>query len=259
MDNDRVIDLVLTQKNRARDLIELFMITTNTAISRFLQSRGMPQIERIVKTPEKWSKIVDIARSCGFRLPSDPDPRPLQEFLIRRRREDPETFPDLSLRIVKLLGPGEYAVIGPRDDHTGHFGLGLHEYTHSTAPNRRFPDLVTQRLIRAALLGEPAPYSRDELDDIAAHCTEREKQAGKVERVMRKVAAAALLADHVDETFDAIVTGASYKGVYARIKRPAAEGRILHGEHGLEVGDLIKVRLVGVNIDRGYIDFTTVR
>jgi exoribonuclease-2 len=259
MHGDRVVDLVLTQKNRARDLIEQFMVLTNSAVSRFLQTHGLAQIERIVHTPERWPKIVDVARSFGVRLPTEPDARALQAFLTRRRREEPELFPDLSLRVVKLLGPGEYAVVGPKDDRSGHFGLALHEYTHSTAPNRRFPDLVTQRLVKAALRGEPSPYNRSNLERIATQCTERAKQAGKVERLMRKVAAAALLEDHIDESFEAIVTGASHKGVYARIKHPPAEGRIVRGERGLEVGDCIRVRLIGLDVERGYIDFATVR
>jgi exoribonuclease-2 len=259
IEDDHVIDLVLTSRNDARDVIELYMIATNTAISRFLRDRGVPVIERVVKTPERWPKIVDIARSHGHELPYEPDAHALSLFLTKRRRADPETFPDLSLQIVKLLGRGEYSVVSPDQEQTGHFCLAVHEYTHSTAPNRRYPDLVTQRLIRCALRGEPRPYTLEELENIAKHCTEREHTANKVERLMRKIAAAVLLSDHVDETFDAIVTGASHKGTYARIKHPTAEGKVLRGERGLEVGDKIRVRLMGVDVDRGWIDFATVR
>jgi exoribonuclease-2 len=249
-----VVDLALVRKNLARDLIEDFMIASNVAIAIFLETHGSSGIRRVVREPERWGRIVELARSMGDDLPEAPDSRALAAFLARRRAADPERFPDLSLSIVKLLGPGVYALDRPGQDPGGHFGLAAHDYSHATAPNRRYADLVTQRLVKAVLAARPQPYDDDALASIAGHCTEREDAERKVERVMRKVAAALLLANRVGDTFDAIVTGASRKGTYVRLIHPPAEGRVVEGEEGLDVGDRVRVRLVGTNPERGFID-----
>ena len=205
--------------------------------------------------PAKWPRIVDLAAQTGHRLPGDPDAVALEEWLLRRRAEDPQHFPDLSLSVVKLLGRGEYVVERPGEIATGHFGLAVQDYTHSTAPNRRFPDLVAQRIVKAALGTQAAPYDDTELGTIAAHCTEREDAANKVERLVRKAAAALLLQSHVGERFDGIVTGASDKGTWVRVRRPPVEGRLERGYEGLEVGDSVRVKLLRTDPARGFIDF----
>lgn len=255
----KVVDLAIEPATRARYLIENFMIAANTAMAAFLLSNGSPSLGRIVRTPERWPRIVEIARSLGDSLPDTPDARALAAFLDRRRSVDPLRFPDLSLSIVKLLGPGEYTVLEPGSPPGEHFGLAVTGYTHSTAPNRRFADLVTQRLLKAIGKQAPEPYSRSELDAIAGRCTERDHAARKVQRLMRKVVAAQLLGGRVGELFDAIVTGVSEKGVFARLIRPPAEGRIIRGERGCDVGDKIRVRLVSTDVARGYIDFERVQ
>jgi exoribonuclease-2 len=254
----RVIDLELQHKNRARELVEDLMIAVNSATARFLELRGYSSIRRVVRAPKRWDRIVELAAELGSRLPREPDRRALADFVAGRRRADPARFADVSLSIVKLLGPGEYVLQRSADPDIGHFGLAVDDYAHSTAPNRRYPDLITQRLIKAAAAGARSPYSDDELLAIAAHCTERENAARKVERTMRKVAAAVLLSSRIGETFDGIVTGASPKGTFARLFRPPAEGRIVRGEEGLDVGDLVKVRLLDTNPARGFIDFASV-
>jgi exoribonuclease II len=254
-ENGRVIDLTVKQKNRARYLIESFMVTANNRMAAFLQAQGSPAIQRVVRTPERWPRLVEIAEALGDSLPAQPDSRALADFLARRKQADPDHFPDLSLSVVKLLGAGEYAVLEPGAESQGHFGLAAHDYTHSTAPNRRFIDLVTQRLLKAVTAGKAAPYAVDELARIAEHCTERDRAAKKVERQMRKIAAAVFLADRVGETFDAIVTGATEKGTFVRLVSPPAEGRVVRGERGLDVGDKVRVRLIGTNPRRGFIDF----
>ena len=251
----RVVDLALVRKSLARDLIEDFMIASNVAIARFLEAHGSSGIRRVVREPERWSRIVAIARSYGDALPDAPDSLALAGFLARRRALDPERFPDLSTAVVKLLGPGIYALDRPGADPGGHFGLAAHDYAHATAPNRRYADLVTQRLVKAVLSGAPAPYSDDALAAIAAHCTEREDAARKVERVVRKMAAAELLGARVGETFDAIVTGAKPKGTFVRLLEPPAEGRVVEGADGMDVGDRVRVRLVAVDPAQGHIDF----
>jgi len=250
-----VTELSVTERNGARDLIENFMIAANVAMAQFLEAKGVLSIRRIVRTPKYWDRIVEVARELGEELPAEPDSRALADFLARRKIADPDHFPDLSLSIVKLLGPGEYTVQKPGAVREGHFGLAVSDYTHSTAPNRRYADLITQRLVKAELAKAPPPYSESELDAIAAHCTEREDAARKVERKMRKVAAAVLMQHRIGEVFEAIVTGASPKGIYARILRPPVDGRVMRGEEGLRVGEKIRVKLLSAEPERGFIDF----
>ncbi|MEO8701995.1 MAG: RNB domain-containing ribonuclease [Kofleriaceae bacterium] len=254
----KIVDLAVTHKNRARDLIEDLMIAANGATARFLEKRGVSSIRRVVRAPKRWPRIVELAASNGFKLPIEPNALELSKFLIARRAADPTHFADLSLSVVKLMGPGEYAVQRATDPDHGHFGLAVDDYMHSTAPNRRYPDLVTQRLLKATASNGPAAYTDSELVEIAAHCTERENAARKVERTIRKIAAAALLAPRVGETFDAIVTGVADKGTFARLLHPPAEGRVVSGERGLDVGDAIRVRLVDTEPTKGFIDFVAV-
>jgi VacB/RNase II family 3'-5' exoribonuclease len=250
-----VVGLELTRASRARSLIEDFMIAANGAIARFLDARGMASIRRVVKAPERWQRIVALAAQTGDVLPAQPSSRALSAYLEHRKQAAPDTFADLSVSVVKLMGPGEYALERPGEPHDGHFGLAVTDYTHSTAPNRRFADLVTQRLIKAALAGAQCPYSDDELAAIAARCTQKENDARKVERTTRKQAAALFLSDRIGQKFDAIVTGAAEKGTFVRLLDPPAEGRIVQGEQGLDVGDHVRVRLVATEPSRGFIDF----
>ncbi|MFZ0680297.1 RNB domain-containing ribonuclease [Candidatus Binatus sp.] len=258
-DGDSLRDLQADQKNRATELIEDFMIGANGVTARYLERRGFPALRRVLRSPERWARIVELARDEGGRLPSNPDSTALQQFLEERRQADPVHFPDLSLSVVKLLGRGEYVVDFPGQPVAGHFGLAVNDYTHSTAPNRRFPDLITQRLLKAALSGEPSPYSSDELNDLAGHCTDQEDNASKVERQVRKSAAALLLEPRVGDRFDGIVTGASPKGTWVRIDHPAAEGRVMRGYKGFDVGDHVTVELVDTDVERGFIDFAGIR
>jgi exoribonuclease-2 len=251
----KIVDLKVIQKNRARDLIEDFMIASNVAIAKYLEARNRSGIRRVVREPKRWARIVELAARYGARLPEEPDSLALAEFLIARRHADPERFPDLSLSIVKLMGRGIYALDLPGKDPGGHFGLATHDYSHATAPNRRYADLVTQRLVKAALADRPTPYSNDALTDIAARCTEREDAENKVERTIRKTAAALMLRDHIGEVFDAIVTGASDKGVFARTIHPPAEGMVIRHHEGFDVGDKVRVKLVGADPGKGFIDF----
>ena len=252
----KVTSIAVTRKNRARDLIEDFMIAANVAIARYLAREGRSAIRRVVREPKRWSRIVDIAAKHGTTLPAEPDARALSAFLGERRALDPMRFADLSLSIVKLLGPGEYVVDkpGPADDQ-GHFGLAANDYSHATAPNRRYADLVTQRLVKAAIAKAPAPYTDEELDVIARHCTDRENRANHVERIARKAAAALLLAGRVGDTFEAIVTGVNKEGTYVRLLSPPAEGRVVKGQEGMDVGERVCVRLLSTDARRGYIDF----
>ncbi|MDQ3368419.1 MAG: RNB domain-containing ribonuclease, partial [Myxococcota bacterium] len=251
----RIVDLEVTHKSRARELVEDIMIAANGATARFLEQRGYSSIRRVVRAPKRWDRIVAIAAEYGTQLPVTPDRRALADFVISRRTADRTRFADLSLSIVKLLGPGEYVLQRATDPDIGHFGLAVDDYAHSTAPNRRYPDLITQRLLKAAAANQRAPYSDDELLAIATHCTARENGARKVERTMRKVAAAVLLSSRIGETFEGIVTGATPKGTFARLFRPPAEGRVVKGEEGLDVGDLVTVKLVDTEPTRGFIDF----
>ena len=253
-----VKDLEVRRHTVAEDIIENFMVSANVAIAEYLREKGALCLRRVVRTPKHWDGIQFIAQKFGVKLPAEPDPRALSEFLDQRKAADPVHFPDLSLSIVKLLGPGEYIVESPGAEREGHFGLAAHDYTHSTAPNRRYADLMTQRLLKATSTAAPAPCSETELRDIAAHCTEREDAAKKVERLMRKVAAACLLSSRIGEVFDGVVTGASPKGTYARLLKLPAEGRIVSGIQALHVGDPVRVRLTSVEIHKGFIDFARV-
>jgi VacB/RNase II family 3'-5' exoribonuclease len=249
-----VVDLQLTLKSRARELIEDLMIAANGATARWLEDRRRASIRRIVRNPKRWDRIVALALTHGVTLPEEPDPVALSEFLRRRHEEAPDRFADLSLSVVKLLGPGEYAVADP-DSPERHFGLAVDDYSHSTAPNRRYGDLVTQRLLKAEARGEAPPYDSAQLTEIAAHCTEREDHARKFERTLRKVAAALFLSKRIGATFDAVVTGAAAKGTFVRTIDPPAEGRVVKGAEGLDVGDRIRVRLVATEPTRGFIDY----
>lgn len=253
--NGHVVDLQADARNNAKNLIEDFMIAANGVTARFLDSKGFSSIRRVVRSPERWDRIEKIAADAGDHLPSEPDSKALEEFLVRRRKADPIRFPDLSLSIVKAMGAGEYVVERAGETPVGHFGLAVRDYTHSTAPNRRFPDLITHRLVKAALAGQKAAYSDDELETLAHHCTEAEDAANKVERQVRKAAAACVLEPRVGEKFEGIVTGASQKGTWVRIFKPPVEGKIVHGAQGLDVGDRVTVKLVDTDVERGFIDF----
>ena len=253
----KVVDLAVASRNRARDMIEDFMVAANRSVAMYLIERGSPSLRRVVREPKRWDRIVAIAAEVGETLPDKPDNVALSGFLSSRRAADPEHFADLSLSVVKLLGPGIYVLerrLGDRRG-AGHFGLAVADYVHSTAPNRRFADLVTQRMLRAVTSGDPPPYSDAELIEIATRCTERGEAARKVERTMRKVAGASMLAERVGESFAAIVTASSPKGIYARVLSPPVEGRIVRGGRGLDVGDTVRLKLVVADPVRGYIDF----
>jgi exoribonuclease-2 len=234
------------------------MIAANGVTARFLDARGFPSLRRVVKSPERWDRIRALAEQLGDALPPAADSIALAAFLDRRKKADPATFPDLSTSVIRLLGRGEYVVDPPGAEPPGHFGLAVRDYSHSTAPNRRFPDLVTQRLVKAALASHPSPYEIGELEQIATQCTKQEDAANKVERQVRKSAAAMVVQSRVGDIFDAIVTGASNKGTFVRVKTPPIEGKLLGSHPGLDVGDRLRVRLSGVNIDRGFIDFRSV-
>jgi exoribonuclease-2 len=259
LSNGRVVDLRLQLQNRAKELIEEFMIAANGVSSQFLEKRGLPALRRVVRTPEKWDRIQQVAERLGDSLPASPDSKALGAFLTRRRQADPLRFPDLSLTIVKLLGAGEYVLQVPGATSAGHFGLAVQNYNHSTAPNRRFPDLITQRMLKAALAGSQPPYGETELTSLATHCTQQEDAAKKVERQVRKSAAAQFLSNRIGETFDALVTGASEKGTWVRLLKPPAEGMLTSGHDGLNVGDQVRVKLVNLNVQRGFIDFVRVK
>ncbi len=254
-----VTDLREEKQNRAKKLIEDLMVAANGVTARFLDQHGLPSLRRVVRTPKRWDRIVQLAAGLGGHLPAEPDARPLNDFLNQRRQEDPKGFPELSLSVIKLLGPGEYAVDPPGGDPPGHFGLAVKDYTHATAPNRRYPDLITQRLLKSAFSGKPAPYSMDELTELADHCTKQEDAAQKVERQVRKSAAALLLERRVGESFDGVVTGASDKGTWVRTFHPVVEGRVERGFEGLDVGDRVRVRLLSTDVERGFIDFARER
>jgi exoribonuclease-2 len=254
-DGDLIADLRPDEKNRAKELIEDFMIAANGVTAKYLEAKGLPSLRRVLRAPERWARLVELAAAQGGRLPTEPDARALEGFLAQRRREDPARFPDLSLSVVKLLGRGEYVVERPGQSPDGHFGLATRDYSHSTAPNRRFPDLVTGRLLKEAMAGRPAPYGADDLDGLASHCTEQEDNAAKVERQVQKSAAALLLAPRIGQQFDAIVTGASSKGTWVRILQPQVEGKLVRGSQGLDVGDRVRVTLLDTDVERGFIDF----
>jgi exoribonuclease-2 len=253
--NGNVRDITATRKNRATDLIENFMVAANEVMARTLQAKNRSAIRRVVKTPERWPRIVELAEQHGEKLPSEPDSGALNAFLQKQHEADPVHYPDLSLAVVKLMGPGEYVLSRSTDDGPGHFGLATHDYTHSTAPNRRFADLVTQRLLKAAWDGQPSPYTDVQLDAIARNCTLKEDAARKVERTMMKRVAAVALQDRVGETFQGVVTGATPKGTFVRVAHPPVEGRVIQGDAGMDVGDQVRVKLLHTDPQRGFIDF----
>ena len=254
-DGDTLTGLEGQLGNRAKSLIENLMVAANGVTARFLDAHNFPSLRRVVKSPERWGRIRGLAHDLGVELPEEADARALNDFLLKRKAAAPDTFPDLSLTIIKLLGSGEYVVDPPGAEPPGHFGLAVRDYAHSTAPNRRYPDLITQRLVKAVLAKHPAPYSIAELERLAVQCTTQEDSAQKVERQVRKSAAAMLMESRVGDQFDAIVTGASDKGTWVRVGAPPIEGKLMTGAVGLDVGDRLRVRLVGVNVDRGFIDF----
>ena len=252
---DEVIGIAPIEKNRATSLIEEFMVASNGVIARTFESAGLASIRRIVRVPKRWDRIVELAAQKGTTLPADPDSKALNDFLIAQKQKDPDHFPDLSLAVIKLMGPGEYVLIKPNAPSPGHFGLAVRDYTHSTAPNRRFPDMVTQRLLKAWLTKSTAPYSEDDLNAIAQRCTLMEDAARKVEREMAKRVAAVALHPHIGQSYQAIVTGASEKGTFVRTLDPHVDGMVVRGAKGLDVGDKVTVKLVNTDPQRGYIDF----
>ncbi len=254
-EGERVVAITEQVQNRARQLIEEVMIATNGCAARFLAAKGGASLRRVVRSPERWLRIVSLAAEYGTTLPPEPDAKALEAFLIQRRKADPLRFPDLSLVVVKLMGRGEYVVEAHGGLPIGHFGLAVRDYTHATAPNRRFPDLITQRMVKAILAGKPPPYSGGELARLALHCTQQEDAAQKVERHMRKSEAALLLESHIGQRYDAIVTGSSPAGIWVRVFSPPAEGKVVSGYDALRVGDKVHVKLVGTNVERGFIDF----
>jgi len=257
-EDDQIRDLEPDEKNRAKDIIEDFMIASNGVVARFLASKHFPSLRRVVRTPKRWDRIVEIASDHGTKLPLEPDPIALDKFLVSAKAKDPIRFPDLSLTVIKLLGSGEYMAEKAGTTGPGHFGLAMRDYSHATAPNRRYPDLITQRLLKAALAGTPVPYNDDELEVLAKHCTEAENAAKKVERQVGKSAAAMFLESRIGEQFESIVTGASPKGVWVRLIHPPIEGRLTTGSEKLDVGDRLRVQLVHTDIERGFIDFKRV-
>jgi exoribonuclease-2 len=255
-DGDEIHDLRVEKRNRAKDIIEDFMIGANGVTARYLSSKRFPSLRRIVRTPKRWERIVELADEHGFKLPIMPDSTALEEFLTKEKAADPVRFPDLSLSIIKLMGAGEYVAELPGDTSLpGHFGLAVRDYTHSTAPNRRYIDLITERLLKAAIEQETSPYSNNELQVLAKHCTEAEDAANKVERQVSKSAAAILLESKIGERFDAIVTGAGPKGTWVRILTPPIEGKLVHDFESLDVGHRIRVQLIHTDVEQGFIDF----
>ena len=252
---DQIVGIAPIEKNRATSLIEEFMVASNGVIARTFESAGLASIRRIVRNPKRWDRIVELAAQKGTTLPADPDSKALNDFLLAQKQKDPDHFPDLSLAVIKLMGPGEYVLVKPNAPSPGHFGLAVRDYTHSTAPNRRFPDVVTQRLLKAWLAKSTAAYSEDDLNAIAQRCTEMEDAARKVEREMQKRIAAVVLHPHIGQTYNGIVTGATEHGTFVRILDPHVEGMVVRGGKGLDVGDRVTVKLVNTDPQRGYIDF----
>ena len=257
-DGNELKDLAAEKKNRAKEIIEDFMIAANGVTARYLASKMSPSLRRVVRTPQRWDRIIALASDHGFTLPEKPDSKALEQFLIAAKAADLLRFPDISLSVIKLLGAGEYVVELPGGSPAGHFGLAVRDYTHSTAPNRRYPDLITQRLLKAAIAGSSLPYENDELQALAKHCTEQEDAAKKVERQVGKSAAAMLLESRIGERFDGIVTGASDKGTWVRLLHPPIEGKVVSGFAGMDVGDRVSVQLLRTDVERGYIDFKRV-
>ena len=255
MITDQIIGIAPIEKNRATSLIEEFMVVANGVTARRLQQAGVASIRRIVRTPKRWDRIVQLAQARGTTLPAEPDSKPLNDFLLAQKQKDPDHFPDLSLAVIKLMGPGEYVLVKPNEPSPGHFGLAVQDYTHSTAPNRRFPDMVTQRILKAWLAKGPQPYSEELLNAIATRCTEMEDAARKVEREMQKRIAAVALAKHIGQSYEAIVTGVNQYGTFVRTLNPHVDGMLVHGAKGLDVGDRVNVKLVSTDPARGFIDF----
>jgi VacB/RNase II family 3'-5' exoribonuclease len=253
---DQIVGIAPIQKNRATVLIEEFMIAANGVIARTFEQAGVASIRRVVRTPKRWDRIVELARERkGVILPAQPDSKALNDFLLDQKQKDPDHFPDISLTVIKLMGPGEYLLVKPNEPSPGHFGLAVQDYTHSTAPNRRFPDVVTQRLLKALFAKSSAPYSEDQLNAIATRCTQMEDAARKVEREMQKRIAAVALHSHIGQTYQAIVTGATEHGTFVRTLEPHVEGMLVRGGKGLDVGDRVTVKLINTDPQRGYIDF----
>ena len=257
--DDEIKDLETEKRNSAKNLIEDFMIAANGVTAQYLVSKKFPSLRRVVRKPKRWDRIVELAGERNFVLPKEPDSKALDQFLVAEKAADPLRFPDLSLSVIKLLGPGEYVVELPGDSSVGHFGLAVKDYAHSTAPNRRYPDLITQRLLKAAIAGSPIPYGNDELVAIAKHCMEAENAAQKVERQVGKSAAAILLASRIGEKFDAIITGASEKGTWVRLLQPPVEGRLVGSFEGEDIGVRLRVQLIHTDVERGYIDFKKIK
>ena len=251
--NDKVVGVVKQQKNHATELIEDFMVAANGVVARLLEK--VSSLRRIVRTPERWDRIVQLAATKSEKLPAQPDSKALNDFLIRRKAADPDHFADLSLAVIKLIGPGEYVLERAGEPAPGHFGLAVQDYTHSTAPNRRFADVVTQRIVKALLAGQNNPYSDAELTTIATNCTQKEDAAKKVERQMSKRLAAVAMQNHIGETFDSIVTGVTDHGTFVRVAQPFVEGMLAQGQQGLDVGDRLRVKLIRADVQTGYIDF----
>jgi exoribonuclease-2 len=254
-DGDELKDLEVDKANSAKDIIEDFMIAANGVTARYLAAKKFPSLRRVVRVPKHWDQIIELAAKRGSTLPKAPDAKALEQFLVSAKAADPLRFPDLSLSVIKLMGAGEYVVELPGGSVAGHFGLAVEDYAHSTAPNRRYPDVITQRLLKAAAGGRSVPYENDDLEALATHCTEQEDAAKKVERQVTKSAAAMLLESRIGEQFDAIVTGASDKGTWVRLFQPPTEGRLEGGFQGLDVGDHVRVKLIHTDVERGFIDF----
>ena len=255
MRGDQPVDIVHQQKNRATSLIEEFMVAANGVVARTFEAAGVASIRRIVRTPKRWDRIVEVAQGLGTTLPTAPDSKALNDFLLAQKQKDPDHFPDLSLSVIKLMGPGEYVLVKPNEPSPGHFGLAVQDYTHSTAPNRRFPDMVTGRLVKAWLAKAPQPYSENDLNAIAVRCTLMEDAARKVEREMQKRIAAVVLHPRIGQSFPAIVTGVNQYGTFVRTLDPHVDGMLVHGGKGLDVGDKVTVKLISTDPQRGFIDF----
>lgn len=252
---DVLQDLTAEQSNTAKALIEDLMVAANGVTARFLAAKNFPSIRRVVKTPARWDRLVELAADRGTNLPADPDGAALEQFLLSAKAANPAGFPELSLTVIKLMGAGEYVMESPGAEASGHFGLAVKDYAHSTAPNRRYPDLIIQRLLKAALAGRAVPYGNDELAAIAEHCTEQENAAKKVERQVIKSAAAMLLMARIGEKFEATVTGASDRGIWVRLDHPPIEGKLQTGTEGRQVGERLRVQLTHTDVERGHIDF----
>jgi exoribonuclease-2 len=256
---NEIRNLLADERNRAKEIIEDFMIAANGVTARFLHAKKVSSLRRMVRSPKRWNRIVEIAAQHNYKLPAQPDSKSLEGFLAAQKAADPLRFSDLSLTVIKLLGPGEYVVEAPDETAPGHFGLAIKDYTHSTAPNRRFPDLIIQRILKAVLERLPLSYSRDELTELARHCTKKENDANKVERLVTKSAAAMLLSSRIGDRFDAICTGAADKGTWVRIFQPPIEGRLVYGVEGVDVGQRLKVQLIRTDVEKGYIDFKKIQ